>query len=223
MVPEVSVEAWRKRYESVPVPAVVREVVSVMPDEDDTAAPVLCVAGDDRGAAAFTQNWLNHLASRGHEAHAVSVRGQGNTPKAGGGTAGKAHDVVQAASRLSRRAILIGHGFGAMYVVHALLRYPAAAAVLVAPRGVKASVGTPAGDPPILVAGCPEDRKSNEKRLDAVAAAYGSEPLLFSGVGHDFMADAGWQAPLDAIIDWLQAEKVGLANPHTMAPLSSSP
>lgn len=207
MVPEVSVEAWQRRYESVQVPAVVREVTSVVPEYDATAPPVLCVAGDDRGANAFTQTWLGHLASRGHEAHAVSVRGQGATPKAGGGTAGRTHDVVQAASRLPRRSILIGHGFGAMYVVHALLRYPAAAAVLVAPRGVKASVGRPAGDPPILVAGCPDDRKAPEKRLDAVAAAYGSEPLLFSGIGHDFMTDAGWQAPLDAIIDWLQADK----------------
>ncbi|HYN95934.1 MAG TPA: alpha/beta fold hydrolase, partial [Pilimelia sp.] len=44
-----------------------------------------------------------------------------------------AHDVVQAAAALPRRAVLLGHGAGALVVTYALARYPARAAVLVAP------------------------------------------------------------------------------------------
>jgi pimeloyl-ACP methyl ester carboxylesterase len=43
------------------------------------------------------------------------------------------HDVVQAAAALPRRAVLVGHGAGALIVALALARYPARAAALVAP------------------------------------------------------------------------------------------
>jgi hypothetical protein len=39
--------------------------------------------------------------------------------------------------------------------------------------------------------------------LNRVAAGYGGAPLLFPGMGHDMMLDAGWAEPIDAIIDWL--------------------
>lgn len=200
----MSVELWRRRYRAVPVSAVEREVSSASPDEPSDLAPILCVAGDQRGASAFTQHWLGHIARRGRPAHALSVRGQGNTPKADGGLAGKVHDLVQTAARLPRQAILIGHGHGAVVVAHALTRYPAAAAVLVAPRGLASAPGAAVGAPRILVAGSPDDRKAPEKSLDKAAEAYGGAPLLFPGMGHDFMADPGWQAPLDAILDWLE-------------------
>lgn len=187
-----------------------REIVSELPafDSDSDVSPVLCVTSNPRGAAAFVDHWLPHIAARGRPAHAVSVRGQGNTPNAGGGRAGKVHDVVQAAVALPRRAVLVGHAHGAQLVAHALTRYPAAAAVLVAPKGVGVAPATPAGQPRVMVAGSPEDRKVSQKRLDKTAGAYGVSPLTFPGVGHDFMAEPGWKAPLDAILDWLdEADK----------------
>ncbi|MGH8882978.1 MAG: alpha/beta fold hydrolase, partial [Stackebrandtia sp.] len=142
----MSMELWRRRYRSKAVPPVVREVARVLA-EDDEAAPVLCVTGDPRGAAAFTQHWLPHISTRGRGAYAVSVRGQGETSKAAGGRQAMVHDLVQEAVRLPKRAILIGHDRGALLVAHALTRYPAAAAVLLAPRGVKAAPAAPVGSP----------------------------------------------------------------------------
>lgn len=199
----MSMELWRRRYRSLPVTPVKRELTEVRSDTDD-APPILCVTGHPTGAAAFSEHWLPHIAARGHNAYAVSVRGQGATPKESGGRQAMVHDLVQTAARLPKQAILIGHGRGALLVAHALTRYPAVAAVLLAPKGVKAAVAAPTGSPRVLVAGSPDDRKVSAKSLETAARVYGGTPLLFPGVGHDFMNDPGWQAPLDAILDWLE-------------------
>jgi pimeloyl-ACP methyl ester carboxylesterase len=59
------------------------------------------------------------------------------------------------------------------------------------------------GDPPTLVVGSPDDRVVPRSALDRVARRYGGAPLLFPGMGHDMMLDAGWREPIDAILDWL--------------------
>lgn len=64
----------------------------------------------------------------------------------------------------------------------------------------------PVGKPPVLVVGSPDDRIVPRKSLDKAAARYGGAPLLFPGMGHDLMLDAGWQEPIDAILDWLTKE-----------------
>jgi pimeloyl-ACP methyl ester carboxylesterase len=115
-----------------PVP-VRREVLAVQPDPA-TGPPVLFVPGFGRAAWVFGEHWLDHAAGRGFPAYALSLRGHG-----GSGSAGRAdlrayaHDVVQVAAGLPRQAVLVGHGAGALVVAHALARYPAKAAVLVAP------------------------------------------------------------------------------------------
>jgi pimeloyl-ACP methyl ester carboxylesterase len=62
----------------------------------------------------------------------------------------------------------------------------------------------PVGDPPVLVAGSPDDRVVARAELDRVARRYGGAPLLFPGMGHDLMLDAGWPEPIEAIVDWLE-------------------
>jgi pimeloyl-ACP methyl ester carboxylesterase len=62
---------------------------------------------------------------------------------------------------------------------------------------------TPVGRPPVLVVGSPDDRVVPRAALDRVARRYGGAPLLFPGMGHDMMLDAGWREPVDAILDWL--------------------
>jgi pimeloyl-ACP methyl ester carboxylesterase len=95
---------------------------------------VLFVPGFGHGAWVYAEHWLEHTASRGYPAHAMSLRGHG-----GSGAAPKTtlrayvHDVVQVAASLPRRAVLVGHGAGALVVAYALARYPARAGVLVAP------------------------------------------------------------------------------------------
>jgi pimeloyl-ACP methyl ester carboxylesterase len=64
----------------------------------------------------------------------------------------------------------------------------------------------PVGSPPMLVVGSPDDRIVPRKALDQTAASYGGAPLLFPGMGHDLMLDAGWAEPIDAILDWLTKE-----------------
>ena len=62
------------------------------------------------------------------------------------------------------------------------------------------------GNPPVLVAGSPDDRIVPRSALAAVAQRYGGAPLLFPGMGHDLMLDARWREPIDAILDWLVKE-----------------
>jgi pimeloyl-ACP methyl ester carboxylesterase len=65
---------------------------------------------------------------------------------------------------------------------------------------------TPVGNPPVLVVGSPDDRVVPRSSLDRTAARYGGAPLLFPGMGHDLMLDAGRAEPIDAILDWLTKE-----------------
>ncbi|WP_229073800.1 alpha/beta hydrolase [Actinoplanes sp. DH11] len=109
-----------------PVPPAAREVVSRLPDDDRENPPLLFVPGLGHGAWAFAEHWLGHAAGRGFPAYAVS-------PRPGGDLRARVHDVVQVAASLPRRTVLLGHGVGALVVARALGRYPARAAVLVAP------------------------------------------------------------------------------------------
>lgn len=67
----------------------------------------------------------------------------------------------------------------------------------------------PVGNPPALVVGSPDDRVVPRTSLDRAAARYGGAPLLFPGMAHDLMLDAGWAEPIDAILDWLAKELAG--------------
>ena len=124
----------RPREWAYPVRAVHREVLSAAPAADSGRPPVLFVPGFGHGAWVFGEHWLEHAAGRGFPAHAVSLRGHGGSGAARRATLrAYAHDVVQAAAALPRRAVLVGHGAGALVVTYALARYPARAAVLAAP------------------------------------------------------------------------------------------
>lgn len=119
---------------AAPPPPVHREVLSAKPDEATGAPPVLFVPGFGHGAWAFAEHWLEHTAGRGFPAYAMSLRGHGRS-----GSAPRTdlrayvHDVTQVAAGLPKRAVLVGHGAGALVTAMALARYPARAGVLVAP------------------------------------------------------------------------------------------
>lgn len=250
-----------------PPRAVQRELLAVQPETANAAPPVLFVPGFGHGAWVFAEHWLEHTAGRGFPAYAMSVRGHGTSggaPKAD--LRAYVHDVTQVAAGLPRQAVLLGHGAGALIVAMALARYPARAAVLVAPmfggpRAALSALGRnpigvvpalfggglrprrgqlfsralpageqqgyvsrlgrasaraqwqlavhrapedPVGDPPVLVVGSPDDRLVTRVELERVARLYRGSPLLFPGMGHDMMLDAGWVEPLDAALDWLE-------------------
>ncbi len=130
----VQTRIMRTRDWTNPVRAVRREVLGATPEADEGNPPVLFVPGFGHGAWAYAEHWLEHAASRGFPAHAVSLRGHGGSGTAPGATLrAYTHDVVQVAASLPRQAVLVGHGAGALVVAHALARYPARAGVLVAP------------------------------------------------------------------------------------------
>jgi pimeloyl-ACP methyl ester carboxylesterase len=72
--------------------------------------------------------------------------------------------------------------------------------------GLHGRPARPVGAPPTLVLGSPDDRVVPRASLDRTARRYGTAPLLFPGMGHDLMLDAGWREPVDAILDWLAKE-----------------
>jgi pimeloyl-ACP methyl ester carboxylesterase len=124
----------RPREWAYPVPAVEREVLHARPEVDGDRPPVLFVPGFGHGAWVYAEHWLEHTASRGFAAHALSLRGHGGSRSARRtGLRAYVHDVVQVATSLPRQAVLVGHGAGALVVTKALARYPARAGVLVAP------------------------------------------------------------------------------------------
>jgi pimeloyl-ACP methyl ester carboxylesterase len=130
----MSTSIIRLREWSRPSQPVQREVLAAAPELDEGLPPVLFVPGFGAGAWVYAEHWLEHAARRGFPAHAMSLRGHGasgSTPKTG--FADYVHDVTQVAASLPRQAVLVGHGAGALVVAHALARYPARAAVLLAP------------------------------------------------------------------------------------------
>ena len=58
---------------------------------------------------------------------------------------------------------------------------------------------------PMLVVGTPDDRLVPLADVERAARRYGVEPLLFPGIGHDLMLDAGQDRVLAAVLDWVGA------------------
>jgi pimeloyl-ACP methyl ester carboxylesterase len=132
---------FRWREWTFPVSPVQREVLASQPSQPDgfseidgVRPPLLFVAGYSQAAWVFAEKWLEHAASRGFPAYAMSLRGHGDSGCVPHTTLrAYTHDVVQVAARLPRRAVLIGHGVGGLTVANAMARYPARAGVLVSP------------------------------------------------------------------------------------------
>ncbi len=129
-----SVRIMRQREWAFPPVPVRREVLTAELAEPTDAPPVLFVPGFGHGAWVFAEHWLDHAAERGFPAHAMSLRGHGESGSAPKTTIrAYVHDVTQVAASLPRQAVLVGHGASALVVAMALARYPARAAVLVSP------------------------------------------------------------------------------------------
>jgi pimeloyl-ACP methyl ester carboxylesterase len=209
----MSLTAWIRRART-PEPVPVRRETAVFEPADlfdieikdnPETNPVLCCTGDSAGAAAFNALWLKRIASSGRYATAVSVRGQGGTPAAEGGTEARAHDVVQAAVTVPRQTVLIGHREGAAWAALAAGRYPAAGLVLVSPQRFPKQLPKPVGEPPVLLV--VSESETQSKEVQAVADEYGITPLTFAGAPDDVFKGAAAEGLLDAVLSWLDAQQ----------------
>ncbi|MCB0827688.1 MAG: alpha/beta hydrolase [Solirubrobacterales bacterium] len=110
------------------------ELLEVQPDDPDGRTPVLFVHGAGHGAWCW-ENWLTATADAGHPAYALSLSGHGGS----GGSLLRSHlgtyadEVIRTAASLPRQPVIVGHSLGGLVVQKAIARYPARAAVLVAP------------------------------------------------------------------------------------------
>jgi pimeloyl-ACP methyl ester carboxylesterase len=108
---------------------------------DSTGPPLLFVHGAYVGAWCWAEHFLPALADRGYTAHAVSLRGHGES---GGrlATAGLCDfvaDLRRVVSRLDAAPVLVGHSMGGVVVQRYLKQYDAPGAVLMAslpPQGM---------------------------------------------------------------------------------------
>jgi pimeloyl-ACP methyl ester carboxylesterase len=58
---------------------------------------------------------------------------------------------------------------------------------------------------PVLVLGAGEDRLVPLIDVVRTASRFGTRARVFPGMGHDLMLDAGWEQPLELMLDWLEA------------------
>jgi pimeloyl-ACP methyl ester carboxylesterase len=111
------------------------EIISKYPQEQTHATPLLFVHGAWHGAWCWG-HFLPYFAGQGYEAHALSLRGHGNSEGREGirwySTSNYVADVAQVANSLSPRPVLIAHSMGGYVVQKYLETYTAPAGVLLA-------------------------------------------------------------------------------------------
>lgn len=135
------------------------EVISRKPKGKTRATPLLFVHGAYGGAWIWDQHFLPYFAEHGYAAHALSLRGHGES--SGWEQVGVARlwqyveDLAQVAGTLERPPVLIGHSMGGMVVQKYLHEHDAPAAVLMAsvpPHGLAGSfLGMAFGNPGLFV------------------------------------------------------------------------
>ncbi len=120
------------------------EVRTATPADRTHPTPVVLVHGAWHGAWCWDEGFLQRLSGRGVEAHALSLRGHGDSPNPKGlrrtSVADYVADVGEVVGSLSTPPVLVGHSMGGFVTQHYLTAgHPAAGAVLMAsvpPTGV---------------------------------------------------------------------------------------
>lgn len=260
------------------------ELITHEPVVERKPTPLLFVHGAWHGAWCWNEHFLPYFAEHGYEAHALSLRGHGESESDKSLRVTRIRDyvadVAAVAADLNAPPVLVGHSMGGLVVQMYLEEHSAVGGVLLASdpvRGVLATtlriarrhpwafmkanatwnlfpiVATPdlareafftdsmsdaqvvayhqkmQGESylgyldmlfrlpkpkrvkvPMLVLGAKEDAIFTAAEVEATATAYGTEPVMFSGMGHDMMLESGWRDVADAILVWL-GERLGSA------------
>jgi pimeloyl-ACP methyl ester carboxylesterase len=147
-MPDSTIEAPPRR--ALPAPAPTRPVrkdeieltergiyiESWLPERRSRRRPLVFVHGELAGSWVW-EAWLQHFAARGWEGHALNLRNHYWSQTAEASTLSfesYTDDVGATMERIGPHAIVIGHGMGALLVLKALERQPAAAVVLLSPE-----------------------------------------------------------------------------------------
>jgi len=59
---------------------------------------------------------------------------------------------------------------------------------------------------PVLVLGAQHDAIFSSSEVSATARAYGTEAVIFDGMGHDMMLEPSWAKPAEVIAGWLAGQ-----------------
>ena len=113
------------------------EVIARKADGGSDCPPLLFVHGSCHAAWCWDEHFLPYFAERGFDAHALSLRGHGESALQGNlrwtSIADYVADVEQVAADLPSSPVVIGHSLGGLIVQKYLERHQAPGAVLVAP------------------------------------------------------------------------------------------
>jgi pimeloyl-ACP methyl ester carboxylesterase len=117
------------------------ELVTESPTDRVSDRPLLFVHGAYVGAWCWAEHFLPAIADRGYAAHAVSLRGHGESdgPLACAGLDDFVGDVRRVVEQFDTHPILVGHSMGGVMVQRYLQRYDAPGAALMAtipPQGM---------------------------------------------------------------------------------------
>ncbi len=58
---------------------------------------------------------------------------------------------------------------------------------------------------PLLVLGAADDAIFSPAEVAATARAYRTEPVMFTGMAHDMMLEAGWEKVAECVLAWIEA------------------
>ncbi len=112
------------------------EVISHLPVGRAQPTPLLFVHGAFSGAWVWDEHFLPFFAKNGYQAHALSLRGHGESPGREGLTFARLRDYVadveEVIATLPTPPVLIGHSLGGMVVQKVMHRCELPAAVLMA-------------------------------------------------------------------------------------------
>lgn len=122
------------------------EVIMRPAESHPRPTPLLFVHGAWHGAWAWETHFLSYFAQHGYYAHALSLRGHGNSEGREGirwhRISGYVDDVKQVADTLPSPPVVIGHSMGGFIVQKYLERYAAPAGVLMASAPSNGVIGT---------------------------------------------------------------------------------
>ena len=203
------------------------EMISKVPPINPQPTPLLFVHGAWHGAWCWDVHFLDYFAQHGFAAHAVSLRGHGNSEGRsklrGTRIADYVEDVAAAAfakvnltlslfplvatPQLAREAFFSAGLAEEQAQIYAKRlqdeSYLGFLDMLVFNLPKPEKVKTP-----LLILGAAKDTIFSPAEVQATGRAYSTQAEIFTGMAHDMMLEPGWQAVANRILAWLKEREL---------------